>query len=104
GATDAELKYAALDVNTGMFFSNVVMYFIILATAATLHAAGQTDIKSAADAAQALRPLAGDAAGILLALGLIGAGFLAVPVLSGCVALPMRLQRASVGAMASTRS
>ena len=89
GATDAELKYAALDVNTGMFFSNVVMYFIILATAATLHAAGQTDIKSAADAAQALRPLAGDAAGILLALGLIGAGFLAVPVLSGSAAYAM---------------
>lgn len=89
GATDAELKYAALDVNTGMFFSNVVMYFIILATAATLHASGQTDIKSAADAAQALRPVAGDAAGILLALGLIGAGFLAVPILTGSAAYAM---------------
>src|SRR5438132_9129309 len=86
GATDAELKYAALDVNTGMSFSNVVMYFIILATAATLHKAGQTSIQSAAEAAEALRPLAGDAAGILLALGLIGAGFLAVPILSGSAA------------------
>jgi NRAMP (natural resistance-associated macrophage protein)-like metal ion transporter len=86
GATDAELKYAAWDVNTGMFFSNIVMYFIILGTAATLHNAGQTSIKSATDAAQALRPLAGDAAGILLALGLIGAGLLTVPILTGSAA------------------
>jgi Mn2+/Fe2+ NRAMP family transporter len=86
GATDAELKYAAWDVNTGMLFSNMVMYFIILGTAATLHNAGQTSIQSAADAAQALRPLAGDAAGILLALGLIGAGLLTVPILTGSAA------------------
>jgi len=83
GATDAELKYAAWDVNTGMLFSNVVMYFIILATAATLFKAGKTDIQSATDAAQALRPLVGDGASILLALGLIGAGLLAVPILTG---------------------
>ena len=83
GATDKELKYQALDTNIGMFFSNVVMYFIILATAATLFKAGKTDIESATDAAQALRPLAGDASYILLALGLIGAGFLAVPILTG---------------------
>jgi Mn2+/Fe2+ NRAMP family transporter len=86
GASDTELKYAAVDVNTGMFFSNLVMYFIILGTAATLHAAGQTTIQSATDAAQALRPLAGDAAGALLAVGLIGAGFLAVPILTGSAA------------------
>jgi NRAMP (natural resistance-associated macrophage protein)-like metal ion transporter len=86
GATDDELKYAALDVNTGMLLSNVVMYFIILATAATLFKSGPTDIKSAADAAQALEPLAGPAAKILLAVGLIGAGFLAVPILSGSAA------------------
>ncbi len=86
GASDAELKYAAVDVNTGMFLSNVVMYFIILATAATLFKAGETDISSAADAAEALRPLAGDAATVLLAVGLIGAGFLAVPILSGSAA------------------
>jgi NRAMP (natural resistance-associated macrophage protein)-like metal ion transporter len=86
GASDAELKFAAWDVNTGMFFSNVVMYFIILGTAATLHNAGQTSIQSAADAAKALRPLAGDAAGILLVLGLIGAGFLTVPILTGSAA------------------
>jgi NRAMP (natural resistance-associated macrophage protein)-like metal ion transporter len=83
GATDRELKYAAWDVNTGMLFSNVVMYFIILATAATLFKAGKTNIQSATDAAQALRPLAGNGAYFLLALGLIGAGFLAVPILTG---------------------
>jgi NRAMP (natural resistance-associated macrophage protein)-like metal ion transporter len=83
GATDAELKYAAWDVNLGMLLSNTVMYFIILSTAATLFKAGKTDIQSAADAAQALRPLAGRAAETLLALGLIGTGFLAVPILTG---------------------
>ncbi len=83
GASDDELQYAAWDVNAGMLLSNVVMYFIILATAATLHRAGRTDIKTAADAAEALRPLAGDAAYVLMALGLIGAGVLAVPILTG---------------------
>jgi NRAMP (natural resistance-associated macrophage protein)-like metal ion transporter len=84
GASDSELKYAAWDVNIGMLLSNVVMYFIILATAATLFKQpGQTDIGSATDAAQALRPIAGNAAAILLAAGLIGAGFLAVPILTG---------------------
>jgi Mn2+/Fe2+ NRAMP family transporter len=83
GATDAELKYAALDVNLGMLISNLVMYFIILSTAATLFKAGKTEIQGAAEAAQALRPLAGRAAEALLALGLIGTGFLAVPILTG---------------------
>ncbi|HWX42009.1 MAG TPA: divalent metal cation transporter [Blastocatellia bacterium] len=83
GASASELRYAALDVNTGMAFSNVVMYFIILATATTLHKAGKTDIQTATDAAEALRPLAGNAATLLLAVGLIGSGFLAVPVLTG---------------------
>jgi len=83
GATDAEMKYAAWDVNIGMLFSNVVMYFIILATAATLFKAGKTNIQSATDAAQALRPLAGEGAYFLLAVGLIGAGFLTVPILTG---------------------
>jgi len=89
GATDTEMRFARVDVTTGMFFSNVVMYFIILATAATLFKAGQADIQSAAEAAQALRPLAGDAASALLALGLIGAGFLGVPVLTGSSAYAM---------------
>src|SRR5467141_2245367 len=83
GASDAEMKYAAWDVGIGMFFSNVVMYFIILATAATLFKAGKTDIQSATDAAQALRPLAGNGASLLLAVGLIGTGVLAVPILTG---------------------
>ena len=65
-----------------MLFSNIVMYFIILATAATLHRAGQTHIDTAAQAAEALRPLAGEAAYILMALGLIGTGLLAVPILT----------------------
>jgi NRAMP (natural resistance-associated macrophage protein)-like metal ion transporter len=86
GASDKELEYAALDVNSGMFFSCFVMYFIILATGATLHMAGTTDIQSATDAAQALRPLAGDLSAILLAVGLIGSGVLAVPILSGSAA------------------
>jgi NRAMP (natural resistance-associated macrophage protein)-like metal ion transporter len=86
GATDKELNYAGIDVTTGMLFSNVVMYFIILATAATLFKAGQTDIRSAAEAAQALRPLAGDAAYVLFAVGVIGAGFLGVPILTGASA------------------
>lgn len=86
GATRKELKYAAWDTTIGMFFSNIVMYFIILATAATLFKLGKTNIESATEAAQALRPLAGDAAYFLLALGLIGAGFLAVPILTGSAA------------------
>jgi NRAMP (natural resistance-associated macrophage protein)-like metal ion transporter len=86
GATDAELRYRAWDVNVGMFFAIIVMYFIMLATGATLHRAGQTQIASARDAAQALRPLAGDAAELLLALGLVGTGFLAVPILTGSAA------------------
>jgi len=65
-----------------MFFSNVVMYFIILSTGATLHKVGQTDIENAAQAAQALQPLAGSAAEFLFALGVIAAGFLAVPVMT----------------------
>lgn len=86
GATDSELKYRAWDINTGMALSNVVMYFIILATAATLFTSGQTQVQSASDAAVALEPLAGPAATILLAVGLIGAGVLAVPVLTGSAA------------------
>jgi NRAMP (natural resistance-associated macrophage protein)-like metal ion transporter len=81
-ATDKELNYAGVDVTTGMLFSNVVMYFIILATAATLFKAGQTNIQSAAEAAQALRPLSGDAAYVLFAVGVSG-GFLGVPILTG---------------------
>jgi NRAMP (natural resistance-associated macrophage protein)-like metal ion transporter len=83
GATRAELRYAGIDVTIGMFLSNLVMYFIILSTAATLFKAGKTNIQTAADAAMALRPIAGRAAEVLLAIGLIGTGFLAVPILTG---------------------
>jgi NRAMP (natural resistance-associated macrophage protein)-like metal ion transporter len=86
GASDRELEYAAVDVNVGMGFSVLVMYFIMLASAATLHEAGKTDIQSATDAAEALRPLAGDLSSVLLAVGLIGSGVLAVPILSGSAA------------------
>jgi NRAMP (natural resistance-associated macrophage protein)-like metal ion transporter len=86
GATKLELSYALLDTVAGMTFSEVVAYFIILASGATLFVAGKTEIASATDAAQALRPLAGDAAALLLAVGLIGAGVLAVPILTGSAA------------------
>jgi len=82
GTTEAELKASLWDVILGMLFSNVIMYFIILATAATLFAAGHHNIGSAADAAQSLRPLAGSFAGLLFSLGIIGVGFLAIPVMT----------------------
>src|ERR1700730_9190252 len=86
GATDEELRRVRTDVLTGMFFSNLVMYFIILTTAATLHAHGETSIATAREAAEALRPLAGAGAYWLFALGLIGTGMLGVPVLAGSCA------------------
>jgi NRAMP (natural resistance-associated macrophage protein)-like metal ion transporter len=82
GATGEELRQSRIDIFIGMFFSNLIMYFIILSTASTLHKAGHTDIETAAQAAEALRPLAGDAAGILFALGVIAVGFLAVPIMT----------------------
>ena len=72
GASRFELKYALWDTAAGMVFSEFVAYFIILASGATLFAAGKTDVASATDAAQALRPLAGDAAALLLAVGSSG--------------------------------
>ena len=86
GATAAELSYADWDVAGGMFFSNVVMYFIMLATASTLHVTGVKNIQTPIEAAQALRPLAGAAAAWLWAPGLIGAGVLCVPILTGSAA------------------
>jgi Mn2+/Fe2+ NRAMP family transporter len=82
GATKKELKETRADVVSGMFFSNLVMYFIILSTASTLFKNGTTEINTAAEAAEALRPLAGDAAAVLFALGVIGVGFLAVPIMT----------------------
>jgi len=77
-----ELRSTAWDVNVGMFFSNFIMYFVILSTAATLFQSGHTSIQTAGEAAEALRPLAGHAASLLFALGIIGAGALTVPVLT----------------------
>jgi Mn2+/Fe2+ NRAMP family transporter len=82
GATDEELRKSRRDILLGMAFSNLIMYFIILSTASTLYKAGQNEIETAAQAAEALRPLAGDAAGILFAVGVIGVGFLAVPIMT----------------------
>src|SRR3954464_2199528 len=82
GATPDELRRSRWDIAVGMLFSNLIMYFIILSTASTLHKAGHTDIASAADAAQALKPIAGNAAGVLFALGVIAVGFLAVPIMT----------------------
>ena len=86
GATWYERRIATIDVNLGMLFSNLVMYFVILATALTLHASGKTDISTGAEAAEALSPLVGSFAGVTFAIGMIGAGFLAIPVLSGASA------------------
>ncbi len=82
-ATRRDLRRLRLDITVGMFASNFVMYFVILTTAATLHAHGTTQIATARQAAEALRPLAGPAAYWLFTLGLVGTGMLGVPVLAG---------------------
>ena len=78
-----ELRRIGWDTWSGMFYSNITAYFIILATAVTLHVSGITDINSAAQAASALRPLAGNFAFLLFALGILGVGLIGVPVLAG---------------------
>jgi len=83
GATDAQLRRLRIDVVTGMFASNFIMYFIILTTAATLHEHGTTQIQTARQAAEALLPLAGKWSYVLFTFGLIGTGMLGVPVLAG---------------------
>ena len=82
GASSAELARSRRDVFVGMIFANLILYSIILSTAATLHPQGMTQIDSAAQAAQALEPLAGSAAKLLFVLGVVGVGFLAVPVMT----------------------
>jgi NRAMP (natural resistance-associated macrophage protein)-like metal ion transporter len=81
-----QLRRVKLDTFIGMGFSNLVAFFIILTTAATLHASGVTDIQTSAQAAEALRPLGGEFTFMLFALGIIGTGMLAVPVLAGSAA------------------
>ncbi len=75
-----------VDTIAGMAVSNLVALAIMISTAATLHAAGKTDIQTAAQAAQALQPLAGKFAFLLFSLGIIGTGMLAIPVLAGSAA------------------
>ena len=86
GVSTAELKWMRTDVTAGMFFSNIVMWFIILTTASTLFRNGLHQINSAAQAAEALKPLAGQFASLLFAVGIIGTGLLAVPILAGSAA------------------
>jgi NRAMP (natural resistance-associated macrophage protein)-like metal ion transporter len=81
-----ELDRIGIDTTVGMMFSNVIAFSIILTTAAVLNASGVTNINSATQAAEALRPLAGDFTFLLFALGIIGTGMLAIPVLAGSAA------------------
>ena len=85
-AAVAHLRRIKVDTWIGMGFSNLIAFFIILSTAVTLNASGITDIQTSAQAAEALRPLAGDLAFLLFSLGIIGTGLLAVPVLAGSAA------------------
>ncbi len=86
GATTTEIVDRKLDVGFGTFSSNLVMFFVILTTALTLHAHGKTNIQTSAEAASALRPLAGHAAALLYTIGIFGVGFLAIPTLAAASA------------------
>jgi Mn2+/Fe2+ NRAMP family transporter len=81
-----QMRRIRWDTYVGMGFSNLIAFFIILSTAATLHLAGTTDIQTSSQAAEALRPLGGPTAFLLFSLGIIGTGMLAVPVLAGSAA------------------
>jgi Mn2+/Fe2+ NRAMP family transporter len=83
GASKEDVKSMRIDVWSGMFLSNVVMFFIIAACGGVLFTHGITEITSAAQAAEALRPFAGDNTYFLFAIGIIGTGLLAIPVLAG---------------------
>jgi NRAMP (natural resistance-associated macrophage protein)-like metal ion transporter len=83
GATGREINDRKLDVGVGTFFSNIVMYFIILTCALTLHTHGMRNIETSKQAAEALKPLAGSFASTLYTVGLVGVGFLAIPTLIG---------------------
>src|SRR5664280_3222214 len=86
GATSEELELRNIDVGVGAFFSNMVMFFIILTTAITLNRHKITNIETSRQAAEALRPFAGNFAGTLFTLGIVGVGFLAIPTLAGSAA------------------
>ena len=85
----ANLKRIGSDTRIGMAFSNLIAFFIILTTAATLHARNITDIQTSSQAASALKPIAGQFAFLLFSLGIIGTGLLALPVLAGSAAYAM---------------
>jgi Mn2+/Fe2+ NRAMP family transporter len=85
-AAGAELRRIRWDTWSGMLYSDIAAYFIILATAVTLHVAGITDINTAAQAASALRPIAGNFAYLLFAFGILGVGLIGVPVLAASAA------------------
>ena len=85
-AAERELRRIGIDTLIGMGVSDVISFFIILTTAVTLHQSGRTDIQSSAEAAQALRPIAGPFAFLLFSLGIIGTGFLSIPTLAGSTA------------------
>jgi NRAMP (natural resistance-associated macrophage protein)-like metal ion transporter len=86
GATSEELELRNIDVGVGAFFSNMVMFFIILTTAITLNRHGITNIETSRQAAEALRPFAGNFATTVFTLGIVGVGFLAIPTLAGSAA------------------
>ena len=98
----SELRAARTDVLIGMAFSNLVMYFIILTSAAVLHAHGRTGVQTAAEAAAALAPLAGPFAFIVFSVGLIGAGLLAIPILTGSATYAIKEFLGLPGSLAST--
>jgi NRAMP (natural resistance-associated macrophage protein)-like metal ion transporter len=85
-AAERELRRINIDTLVGMGVSDVISFFIMLTTAVTLHQSGHTDIQTSAEAAQALRPIAGQFAFLLFSLGIIGTGFLSIPTLAGSTA------------------
>ena len=85
-ASETQIADRRIDIGIGTFFSNVAMFFIIVATASTLHAHGQTHLETSADVAAALKPLAGPFAMLLYTIGIVGTGLLAVPTLAGSAA------------------
>ena len=86
GCTQDELVARGFDVGVGTFFSNIVMFFIILSAALTLHKHGMTHVETSRQAAEALGPLAGRFSAVLYTLGLLGVGLLAIPTLNGSAA------------------
>jgi len=86
---ERQFRRIRFDTVVGMGVSNVIAFFVMLTTAATLHAHGQTDIQTSAQAASALKPIAGELAFVLFALGIVGTGLLAIPVLAGSAAYAM---------------